>query len=72
MNVWDESVWDEEPSQDWDFEPDMPDPDPMECESCGELRVCHFYFLDQLHLCDECDDAAEDVRQLMYGPPPDF
>lgn len=72
MNVWDESVWDDEPSQDWDPEPPMPDPDPMECESCGKWRICHFYFLDQVYLCDECDEAAEEVRDLMYGSPPPF
>lgn len=72
MNVWDESVWDDEPSQDWDYEPDTPDPEPMECESCGEWRVCHFDYVDYSYLCEKCRDESRAAYEAIHGPPPLF
>jgi hypothetical protein len=60
--------WDDDDmSQDWDPEPSMPDPDPMECEGCGEVCVCSFSHLVHQYLCDEC---ADKVCKLIYGPAP--
>jgi len=63
---------DDEPSQDWDDEPPMPDPDPMLCDNCGELHVCYFDYTFEMYLCDACDTIADVVRDLIYGPPPPF